>query len=77
MKETRGRYQKKENDLDIARAVLTKKKKKPKKFYQQKKENCSMARARLLTPNVVICSADERIRLVRLLRYSNKQTRDK
>jgi hypothetical protein len=26
---------------------------------------------------VAICSADEQIRLVRLLRYSNKQTRDK
>jgi hypothetical protein len=60
MKETRGRYQKKENDLDIARAVL--KKKKSNKILPTKKENCSMARARLLTPNVVI--------------YSNKETRD-
>jgi hypothetical protein len=37
MKETRGRYQKKENDLDIARAVL-KKKRKATKFYQQNKK---------------------------------------
>ncbi len=56
-------------------------KKKKTKFYQQtkkkKNENYSMARARLLTPNVAICSADERMRLIRLLRYSNKQIQDK
>jgi hypothetical protein len=37
MKETRGRYQEKENDLDIARAVL-KKKRKATKFTNKTKK---------------------------------------
>jgi hypothetical protein len=40
---------KRKNDVNIARAVLTKNNR-----FKKKKENYSMARARLLTPNVAI-----------------------